>query len=272
MIDLINYIVDEATYADVKNKQRSVTSLFPQFYDRVKKVAGAGGVRVVDMKKGQWEFKVHSSDKPIWYQDIVHFINIEDVIERNVLDKRLWKKGGSGVDLRYLAGEVLEEVDVKLFCSCPAFQYWGPAYILTKRNAKYTNPEDRRPRVRNPREYGSMCKHMQLVFDVLPFYTGTMSKFIKDFYMDIVAKAEKEVLGRDAQIQRAASDLAKREEEEKGKEEEGTEEEVMGEEEKKKREEEEKKKRRKPGLKRPESEEDEGDEEGNKPQKGGDNA
>jgi len=252
MLDLINHIITEETFAAIKNKQRSVTSLFPSFYDRVKKVAGAGGVRVVDMEKGKWTFEVHSSDKPLWYQDIVEFVEIENTIRDKVLDKRIWKKDGSGVDLRYLAGEVLEEVDVKLFCSCPAFQYWGPAYILTRRRAKHTNPEDRRPVVRNPKEYGAMCKHLQLIFDVLPFYVGTMSKFIKDYYMDIVASAEKEVLGRDKAVKKASSFLAKKKEEEDKKRVE----------------------KEQPKLEEPESEEEvEGeDEDEGKPQKGGTNA
>jgi hypothetical protein len=210
--DLINHVIDEATMADVLAKQRSVTSLFPTFRDRVGKVADAGGVRLMRQDPVQWDFEVHSADKNIWYQDVVKFKDLPQVIAKHAKNKMLWNKEKTGVDLRFLAQEVLEDVQIELFCSCPAFQYWGPSFILTRRAAKYTAPETRPPNIRNPRQYGAMCKHMQLVFDVLPFYAGTMSKHIRLYYMDIVRRAEREALRLDRSIKRAASTLGKKEE------------------------------------------------------------
>jgi len=220
MLDLINHIIEEAAMADVLAKQRSVTSLFPTFRDRVEKVAGAGGVRLVKQDPEQWSFEVHSSDKNIWYQDVVKFKNLPQMIAKHAKNKMLWNKDKTGVDMRFLAQEVIEDVDIELFCSCPAFQYWGPAFILTRRSAKYTAPEKRPPNVRNPHQYGAMCKHMQLVFDVLPFYAGTMSKQIKFYYMEIVRRAEKEVLRLDRSIRQAASALGKKQKAELPKKEE----------------------------------------------------
>jgi hypothetical protein len=220
MEDMVNSIINEIAYGDVLAKQRSITSLFPTFHDRVKKVANNGGVRLEDVDEEEWKFRVHSSDKNIWYQDMVRFKDIEDAIKHHVSNKKLWKKDGSGVDYRLLGTEVLYDCDMELYCSCPAFLYWGSAYILTKRLAKYTEPEDRRPKIRNPREYGAMCKHLQLVFNVLPFYTNTMSKYIKAYYDSTVKSMEKEIQKRDAELKRGAEFLKRREEEQARSEEE----------------------------------------------------
>ena len=190
--------LDEKDYGEIKAKQRSITSLFPTFYDRVKRVASKGGVRIagVDKKEqgDEWKFNVTSATRDgISYENVVKFRDIDSCIKQHALDKRTWKRDGSGVDYRLLASEVLYDCDMELLCTCPAFLYWGSAYILTQRQAKWTNPEDRRPKIRNPKEYGAMCKHMQLVFDVLPFYSQTMSKYIKAYYDSVVAQAEEEV-------------------------------------------------------------------------------
>ena len=49
--------------------------------------------------------------------------------------------------------------DLRISCTCPAFQFWGFAYITTQLSAKKGEDEDIFPEIRNPRLVGVMCKH-----------------------------------------------------------------------------------------------------------------
>lgn len=62
--------------------------------------------------------------------------------------------------------------DIKVWCNGKAFKYWGWAYITTQQNAKWGSPESRFPKVRNPNLNGSVCKHLENVLRVLPFYAS----------------------------------------------------------------------------------------------------
>lgn len=75
--------------------------------------------------------------------------------------------------------------------NCPADLYYGGQYIRTQRKAKYTDPENRPPVIRNPKQYGAYCKHTQLVMDVLPMYGGTMARYLATEYEKQVEKFEK---------------------------------------------------------------------------------
>jgi len=190
-------LIDEIRYADVIAKQSSINKLFPTFDDRVKAVAGKGGVRLKQVRGDLWTFKVHSGTKDgVWYTNNVKFPNLEEDIRKYAKDKKLWNKDGTKVDLRKLAVEILFSTDVQLYCSCPAFLYYGAAYILTQRGAKYTKPENRPPKKRNPSELGAICKHGQLLLDVLPMYATTLSKYISQYYGDVIEDTENEVKGK----------------------------------------------------------------------------
>jgi ribosomal protein L24 len=91
--------------------------------------------------------------------------------------------------------------------NCPSFQYWGPAYTTTQRGTKYGEPENRPPRIRNPKQYGIMCKHSQLMFDVIPFYKSTMAGHIKRFFMKDVWAAEKGARGAVGAVKKGAEFL-----------------------------------------------------------------
>lgn len=68
--------------------------------------------------------------------------------------------------------------DIKLDCTCPSFLYWGYQYILTVLDAAI-NPETRPPKERNPKETGSVCKHLNRVLRVLPFHMGEIANAMK---------------------------------------------------------------------------------------------
>jgi len=221
MYDLINditediEILDEMSYNEILRKQRSITSLFPQFYSRVDQVGKKGGVRLKSLQKDRWLFKVHSGTKDdVWYDVILQFDNVLPVIKKHVYDRRLWKKDRTGVDLRKLAKVVLFDIDFKVSCSDPSFLYWGMDYIVTKRGAKSGEPEDRRPKIRNPKEYGSLCKHLQLAFNVLPAYITTFAKYLNKLYSKQIIAFENEVKAEDAKLKQATDLLKQKSEEE----------------------------------------------------------
>lgn len=65
--------------------------------------------------------------------------------------------------------------DIRVSCSCPSYLYWGYQYILTVLDSAIY-PETRFPKVRNPQERGIVCKHLNRVLRVLPFYSGRIAK------------------------------------------------------------------------------------------------
>jgi hypothetical protein len=220
MYQLLTKILDEATVSDIKRKQQSITKLFPTFPDRVRRVEDLGGLRLKRIDDDNWYFKIHSGTKTdVWYDAVVHFKNITQILSKLVKDRRLWVTDGSRVDLQQLARAFANNIDVQTFCSCPADLYWGGHYIrsLGKYDAKYTKPELRSPRNRNPRQYGAYCKHTAALVKALPFYTTTIARWLKDFYSKDIAKFEKQAKREFVSVKRAAKELGVRKKEtEKG--------------------------------------------------------
>lgn len=71
--------------------------------------------------------------------------------------------------------------NIRLNCTDPSFLYWGYQYLLSVLDASI-NPETRKPVIRNPRERGIVCKHLNRVLRVLPFYNGQIaSEFKRQF-------------------------------------------------------------------------------------------
>jgi len=225
MFSLFEYI-QEATASDIQRKQKSITKLFPPFPDRVKAIGDKGGVRLRDTDAENWYFNVHSGTKEAWYEDIIHFKDIVSTLENLVKNRRLWVRDRSRIDFTKLAHEFLKKTHIKMSCSCPASLYWGPDYILglDKYDAKYGRQEPRAPKIRNPKQYGSMCKHMHAVMKVLPFYTATVARWLQDFYKDDIRKFEEEAKAEFGWIQKAAVKLGKKKKEEEEKPEETPEE------------------------------------------------
>jgi hypothetical protein len=216
MKDLLDVVIDEMAYGEIMRKQKSITYLFPPFRNRVKTVANKGGIRLDRMTPGLWKYRVKSaSQEDHWYDVYLHWKNIENAIKKHTPDMRLWKKDKSGVDLRRLAVEVMFDTDLEVYCSCPADLYWGGQYIRTQRHAKYTRPENRPPVVRNPKQYGLMCKHLQLVFDLFPAYATTMAGYLNRVYRDDIEAAEGEARKKLGLVRQAAQFLKKKEGEEK---------------------------------------------------------
>lgn len=214
-------ILNELNYGGIMRKQASVDKLFPgRFRKRVRDLASVGGVTLVEQMPETWHFKVPSSnikDNGIKYDVYVRFRNLEEVIKKLAGDRRLWNKDKTNIDLRFLSAEILNKVDIETDCACPADLYWGPEYIKTQRTAQYDHEENRPPDIRNPHQYGALCKHGELVFEVLPMYTGTFSKFLERYWMDVIEKTVKASTKDMSQFRAAAEELGRREREQKEK-------------------------------------------------------
>jgi len=159
-----------------------------------------------------WHFEVASGTKAgIKYDVYVQFLNLEEMIRKYAGDQRLWNAAKDNVDLRLLAAEILNRVDMRTSCSCPATLYWGQDYIRTQRDAQFGKQEERPPNIRNPRQYGAYCKHGQNVFSVLPSYTTTFASFLKKYWLEEITDSvelAKEQLGF---FKKATVELGKRE-------------------------------------------------------------
>jgi len=207
--------INEATVADITRKQRTITSLFPAHPGRVEKVGHMGGVRLDRLGTESWHFKIHSgTKKSVWYDAVIKFSNITPTLEKLVKDRRLWTRDKSKIDLRLLANEFRNQAEVKITCNCPCQQYWGFNYILSKDkyNAKYGDKETRAPRIRNPHQYGAVCKHLDALFKALPFYNSTIARWLNDFYGKDIEEFEDEAKKESEEFKKAGEELGKRKE------------------------------------------------------------
>ncbi len=67
--------------------------------------------------------------------------------------------------------------DIKVTCNCPAHLYWGSAWRLTQRDAELELTDVEEPeRDLLP---STLCKHLDLVLQVLPFNVGAIYKSMK---------------------------------------------------------------------------------------------
>jgi hypothetical protein len=193
MNDLIENI-NEATFGDLKKKQKDITQLFPSFFDRVESVRLKGGVRMVKETKDYWEFQIHSGTKEdTWYTVRVWFKGIPEVLRYASKESGAWKSDQSGVNLSKISRQVFYNCDIKFRCFDPSDLYWGFQYVRSQPDVDAINPppEDRYPIVRNPRLRGAYCKHVQLLLNLLPMYIGTFSKWLKKYYLSDISNAEK---------------------------------------------------------------------------------
>lgn len=67
---------------------------------------------------------------------------------------------------------------IRVHCNCPAFLYWGFQYISYKKGYGLV-PEHRRPRVRNPRQQGFLCKHLYAVLSIWPLLAKSIARKYK---------------------------------------------------------------------------------------------
>ena len=88
-----------------------------------------------------------------------------------------WEEIGQDQSINYLerARMLLWVGNVRLHCSDPSFLYWGFQWILTQMDAAI-EPETMEPVRNNPGHRGIVCKHLNRVLRVLPFYAPDIAK------------------------------------------------------------------------------------------------
>ena len=204
MFALLNRIV-EATRKDIERKQQSITKLFPKFPERLRAVQDNGGIHLESQDPGVWHFYVASgTEKGLEYHLYVKFLNLKKAIKAGVENRRYWNRKKDKVDRSKLARNILDTVDMQILCECPAAQYWGSNFILSKDkyNAKYGKKERRPPNIRNPKQYGAVCKHAHLLFRTLPFYHGTFAKYLNEYYGTDIERYEKAELKKAGKLKK----------------------------------------------------------------------
>lgn len=71
--------------------------------------------------------------------------------------------------------------NIRLHCTCPSFLYHGYQYLLGSIDASIY-PEPRAPQRQNPDQRGIVCKHLNRILRVLPFYSGQIASEFKRQY------------------------------------------------------------------------------------------
>jgi hypothetical protein len=191
MIDLLQQL-NEISISGIAKRQKDITKLFPTFFDRVQAVVDKGGVRLNNLQKDLWQFRVHSgTDDNKWYEFNFHIKDLVNLLNKYVPDKSLWTKDKQRADLRKVARAIFFDADVQIECSCPAAQYYHHyTQSRPKYDAKYGRKENRPPVKRNPNEYGILCKHGNAVLKTLPFYITTIAKWLKENYADKIKEIQ----------------------------------------------------------------------------------
>lgn len=197
----------EYNYKQAIRKQRSITSLFPTFGERVKDVMRKGGPKLVGVTGTGWYFEVSSgTEEGKKYTVSVEFKNVEETL-RNILrtTREIYNKDNT-VNYKKLADVFIDDVDIQWGCTCPADLFYGGQYIRTQRDANIPPPENRVPRKRNKKEYGVGCKHLETVLEKFPYYITTMGKWLLANYNDYI-NVEVEKLGKERSFFKAGGQL-----------------------------------------------------------------
>ena len=159
-------IINELTLAKLNSKQHSITNLFPSWSYHKNKV---GNITISNINPSRIQFKVRSTTKSgISYNCFIQFNNISVIIKKALSDSNILRN--RKLDLNKLSDYVLTNTDFSIRCDCPAALYYGSNYILSKNKSIYGTTETRPPRIRNPRQHGIYCKHLDVVLEKLPKY------------------------------------------------------------------------------------------------------
>jgi len=91
---------------------------------------------------------------------------------RKALDKF---RGGKSTLMKALV-QAIKFGDVKVHCTCPAYKWWGYAYISTQLGYKFSRKQNIFPKIRNPSLRGTVCKHLINALGALPFNVPSLVK------------------------------------------------------------------------------------------------
>lgn len=81
---------------------------------------------------------------------------------------------------------MIKNGNIKVYCSCPAFLYWGYKYMAWRKGYGLEK-ETRAPKIRNPYERGWVCKHLYALMQIFPLLARPIASKYKKW---ITAKVE----------------------------------------------------------------------------------
>lgn len=74
---------------------------------------------------------------------------------------------------------MINNSDMRVRCSCPSFQFHY-AYVTTMNDAIIDPPENRPAPIRNPRNRGIVCKHLNRVLKTIPYNASRLGVEMKN--------------------------------------------------------------------------------------------
>ncbi len=159
----VQFILGEATYKDLRFKA-------PNYLDvrgKMKRATQIPKYKGVD-KDNIVEWEIESFTKPgIVYQQYIKLMTMEDILKNRDGSK-------NPIDL---VRQALQG-DIEVHCTDPSWKYWGFQYIGTA-NDYALHAEPRFPHIRNPHLKGSICKHLDAILLVLPFWSSRITSDMK---------------------------------------------------------------------------------------------
>jgi hypothetical protein len=123
-------------------------------------------------KGSELHFNIRSAKNNNMYVNIVSFVDPYKWLEENFklenydlnVDKSIEKLVK---DLKYYFRNAIDTDDIQLYCSCPNFKY-RYQYINSQLDTVIrTKPEDRPAKIRNPKELGLICKHLNYTLKMI---------------------------------------------------------------------------------------------------------
>lgn len=105
-------------------------------------------------------------------------------------------------------GGTPQDARVKVWCTCPAWQYWGAAYNSTKNKYNLEKKETRTPDIRDPNQEYLCCKHVHAVYDFIgnKDFFALINVFYDAYRLKKKSKGRKSFFAGEQEIQIATFD------------------------------------------------------------------
>jgi len=111
----------------------------------------------------KFTFKIKSATEDKFYDNTIDFIEAYNWLKNNFDIKQYDYKSDVGIKklvnyLKYYFRGAIDTDDIYVFCSCPAFKFYYN-YVAFQLDVT-KNKENRPAPIRNPRDNGIVCKHL----------------------------------------------------------------------------------------------------------------
>lgn len=158
--------LNEATYKEL------ATMVDGNFLNQKVRADVLNGIKLDRFEDNTVHFIINSSEfdsNRIQYQCSVKFDDWDDIAQDN------------SFNFSEKARMLLWVGNIRLHCTCPSYSYHGYQYLLSVLDASIY-PETRSPKKTNPDQRGIVCKHLNRILRVLPFYSGDIAAELKRQY------------------------------------------------------------------------------------------